>query len=286
MKIKDIANIFRTELKDIYPCSEIEAMIAVSVNETLGLTKGELEINGDRLLKVPDYEKLRKIVGKLKEKQPLQYILGTVEFYGCKLRVNEHVLIPRPETEELVDWIIGDSRSMKPDIQILDIGCGSGCIPIALKKHIPDATVSALDISEEALMIAKANSILNHTRIAFLQADILNIDPKSEHSTRKFNIIVSNPPYVKLSEKEKIDKNVIDFEPHEALFVNDNDPMIFYKIIAEFALHNLSENGKIYFEINESMGEGIKEILTTKNFRNIEVRMDISGKDRMVKAEL
>ena len=285
MKIKDIIQIFRTDLNNLYPAEEIEAIIFHSLNEILGLSKGELAINGDRLLKVPDYEKLQKVVAQLKTNKPLQYILGATEFYGCKLRINEHVLIPRPETEELVDWIISESRVRNQEERILDIGCGSGCIAIALKKNIPDSIVSALDISDEALLIAKANSILNHAKINFLRADILNTAPSSGSQVNKFDIIVSNPPYVRMSEKENMNKNVVDHEPHLALFVNDDDPLLFYNTIADFSFHNLSKNGKLYFEINEALGDDVKSILIKKQFKNVEVKKDMSGKERMVRAE-
>lgn len=281
MKIKEIAQLFRDELKTHFPADEIEAIISHSLNEILGLSKGELAIGGERLVKVPDYEKLKHVIAELKTNKPLQYILGTTEFYGCKLRVNEHVLIPRPETEELVDLIISDQRaSTTQDLSILDIGCGSGCIAIALKKNIPDATVSALDISDEALLIAKANALLNQAKINFLQADIL-APLSSNKGAEVFDIIVSNPPYVRISEKEKMDKNVVEHEPHIALFVNDNDPLLFYNTIADFASRNLSQGGKLYFEINETLGNDVKKLLEGKGFKNVEVKKDMSGKDRI-----
>jgi release factor glutamine methyltransferase len=195
------------------------------------------------------------------------------------------VLIPRPETEELVEFILSEVRNHKSEVsQILDIGTGSGCIAIALKKNLPDANVSAIDISDEALLIAKANAILNQTIVNFLRADILSpISPKNK-SEGTFDIIVSNPPYVRISEKEKMSKNVLDYEPHLALFVNDNDPLLFYKAIAEFALENLSPNGKLYFEINEALGAEIKKLLEEKGFKNVEVKKDMSGKERMTVA--
>ena len=286
MKIRDVIELFRNELKDIYSPEEIENFIFFSVSEHLGFTRRHLQLKANQLLSEKENERFKSIVEDLKKFKPIQYILGHTEFYGYKIRVNEHVLIPRPETEELVEQILEDIRSTgQPINQVLDICTGSGCIAIALKKNIPEANVFAIDVSDEALLVAKGNAILNQTQIHFLQADILTplaSEKKENEKGAKFEIIVSNPPYVRISEKEKMSKNVLDYEPHNALFVSDNDALVFYKAIADFALRNLSENGKLYFEINESLGTEVKKLLTEKGLKNVEVKKDMSGKDRIV----
>jgi release factor glutamine methyltransferase len=295
--IGEFIALFHEELKDIYPKEEIEAFILFTFHELYNYSSNDIRFRKNSPLKAKDIETLDNVIKELKTNKPLQYIIGRTEFYKCKIRVNEHVLIPRPETEELVQLILDDVISNEQkDVptNILDIGTGSGCIAIALKKNIPEANVSAIDISEEALLLAKSNAILNQTRINFLQADMLNITPStngedknnssSEDRRQKFNIIVSNPPYVCASEKEKMSSNVLDHEPHLALFVDDNDPLLFYKIIADFAFNNLSLHGKLYFEINESLGADVKKLLEEKGFKNTEVKKDMSGKDRIVTA--
>ena len=212
---------------------------------------------------------------------------GSTEFYGCKIRVNESVLIPRPETEELVELIVKEVRDKDQgasEINILDIGTGSGCIAVSLKKKLPCANIFAFDISEDALTVAKTNGILNQTKINFIQADIFSLIPNSRKEKGVYDIIVSNPPYVRASEKGKMDKNVLDYEPHLALFVKDDDALVFYEAIASFALHNLAPNGMLYFEINEALGNEVKALLNEKGFKNAEIKKDMSGKDRIATA--
>ena len=280
MKIQDTIQLFRTELKDIYSAEEIENFIFFSMNEYLGYTRRHLQLKANQSLDEKETERFKNILSELKKYKPIQYILGNTEFYGMKIRVNENVLIPRPETEELVELILQENPSSE---NILDIGTGSGCIAISLKKHLPEATVSAIDISDEALLIAKENAILNHTLINFLQGDILKIDHSQHHDS--FDIIVSNPPYVRQSEKRSMSKNVLDYEPHIALFIEDDDALKFYKAISDFALENLSENGKLYFEINEALGSDVKKLLEKKGLKNVLIKKDMSGKDRIVFAE-
>ena len=277
VKIKDTIQLFRDELKALYSTEEIENFIFYSMNEYLGYTRRHLQLKANHSLGKEESERFTNIISQLKAHKPIQYIIGHTEFYGLKIRVNEHVLIPRPETEELVEDILHGANK-RSELNILDIGTGSGCIAIALKKHLPEANVSAIDISEEALMIAKANAILNQTKINFLQADILSPIPKGANG---FDIIVSNPPYVRHSEKDKMSRNVLDYEPHSALFVKDDDALVFYKAIADFALHNLVPGGKLYFEINEKLGADVKTLLEGKGFTNIEVKKDLSGKERI-----
>ena len=291
--LEEFQALFREELKDIYPQGEIDSFFLLSLEDLAGILRDEVPIRKDEKLKPLVADKLISVIGELKTQRPIQYILGSTEFYGCKLRVNEQVLIPRPETEELVHLILSDVQKntnptaplYKGEINILDIGTGSGCIAIALKKKIPNANVSAIDISDEALLVAKANAILNQTKINFLQADILSpLSPRrgaGGEANGTFDIIVSNPPYIRLSEKETMHKNVLEHEPHIALFVNDDDPLLFYKAIADFALQNLTPDGKLYFEINQALGVDVKKMLEEKGFKNVEVKKDMSGKDRI-----
>lgn len=289
MKIHEVIERFRTELKELYSSEEIENFIFFSMNEYLGYTRRHLQLKANQSLEEKNIVRFQTIISELKNYKPIQYILGNTEFYGLRMRVNKHVLIPRPETEELVEQILQDAKG-KTNLNIIDIGTGSGCIAIALKKHLPDATVSAIDISEEALLVAKQNAILNQTLITFLQGDILDISLPSSFQTEqkskgcKYDIIVSNPPYVCESDKNLLSKNVVDYEPHIALFVKDDSPFIFYNAIADFALHDLSHNGKLYFEINETLGKEVKDILGKKGFKNVELKKDMSGKDRIVLA--
>jgi release factor glutamine methyltransferase len=278
--IEDIAPLFQEELKELYPLGEIKTFSFLTISDLFGISRDEMHVRRRQPLNAKETEKIYSIIKELKTEKPIQYILGRTDFYGCKIRVNEHVLIPRPETEELVDLILQDKKRGADELKILDIGTGSGCIAITLKKNLSNANVSAIDISEEALLTAKANAILNQTKIIFLQGDILQISESTSSQINKFNIIVSNPPYIRISEKEKMSKNVLNYEPHLALFVNDNDALIFYKAIADFALTNLSTNGNLYFEINEALGNEVRKLLEEKGFKNVEVKKDMSGKER------
>src|ERR1035437_4966195 len=283
--IEDIAPLFHEELKDLYPKEELDTFVILTVSDLFGISRDEIRVRRRQPLNPKEVERICSIIRELKIQKPIQYILGRADFYGCKIRVNEHVLIPRPETEELVDLILQETKDKgegTSQINILDIGTGSGCIAIALKKNIPDANISAIDVSEEALLVAKANAILNQTKISFLQAHILHLTPQSPlpQERGRYDIIVSNPPYVRASEKEKMSKNVLDYEPHLALFVKDNDPLLFYKAISEFAKINLTPNGSLFFEINEALGSDVKKLLEEKGFMNAEVKKDMSGKER------
>lgn len=289
--------LFQQELKDDYPPGEIDAFFLLSIEDITGITREEYPLRKGMEAKPKQAKKLQAVIQALKTHKPIQYILGTTEFYGCKLRVNEQVLIPRPETEELVALVLKETGNLElptfEGLNILDIGTGSGCIAIALKKKMPEANVSAIDVSDEALLVAKANAILNQTKINFLQGDILNARAEAKvevnastgsarEGNSRFNIIVSNPPYVRLSEKEKMDKNVVNNEPHLALFVQDEDPLLFYKAISDFALEYLTPTGRLYFEINEALGVEVKKLLEQKGFKGVVLHKDMSGKDRMV----
>ena len=226
---------------------------------------------------------LQQITADLLKNRPVQYAIGHAWFMNKMFQVNESVLIPRPETEELVDWIVKDiSRYDNKDLSVLDIGTGSGCIPISIKKQQPAVTVSAIDISESALQVAKVNSVEHQALIDFLHVDIL--DRSQWNELGQYDIIVSNPPYITQKEAEEMRSNVLDYEPSLALFVPDDNALIFYKTIAAFAKKHLKQQGKVYVEINESYGLQVIETFMKGGSKNVELKKDMQGKDRMVKA--
>jgi release factor glutamine methyltransferase len=282
--IKDVFIAYKQALVGVYDAQETEAITLMVLTEILNSSKATIKAFPENALTLTQQEETNNILTQLKTGKPLQYALGYAEFYGLKFMVNSTTLIPRPETEELVQWAISSWQFGVGRGQILDIGTGSGCIAISLKKNIPNAQVSAIDISADALQIAKENAILNKVNVTFIEADILNI--KSEIDIPKFEIIISNPPYVTLEDKKLMHTNVTNFEPHTALFVPEDDPLIFYKAIADFALTNLKQNGLLFFEINESLGKETVALLESKGFKDIELKQDMSGRDRMIKAKL
>ena len=229
----------------------------------------------------------------LHNEKPIQYIIGETEFYRLPFYVNQHVLIPRPETEELVEWIISlpNSSQKEKNLNILDIGTGSGCIAISLAKNLPNASVFAIDISKKALQVAKQNAVLNEVTVEFIEYDILSSNIIQTPSIRgknlnlKFDIIVSNPPYVRQLERQEIKNNVLNYEPHIALFVENDNPLLFYNHIIDFAKENLTKNGKLYVEINQYLGQETVTLLKEKGFTNIELKKDLFGNDRMVRAD-
>jgi len=279
--IQDVFTLFKQSLGNVYDANEIEAVTLLVVNEISGLSKAQIKAFPEKEIIVEQAEKLDEILSRLKTGEPVQYILGYTEFYGLPFKVNPSVLIPRSETEELVEWVLNSVEGKYSKASILDIGTGSGCIAISLKKNLTGALVSAIDISVDALETAKQNADLNGVDVSFIQADILN--PSTYNSQTSISIIISNPPYVTLYDKMQMHTNVTDFEPHSALFVPDEDPLIFYKAIADFALDHLTENGLLFLEINESLGMETVELLKKKGFKNIELREDMSGRDRMIK---
>ncbi|MFE3848917.1 peptide chain release factor N(5)-glutamine methyltransferase [Flavobacterium sp. LB3P45] len=280
MKIKEYRSQFIQELTPIYDAGEAESFFYLVLEEKKQLKRIDLALHPDLNFSEEESVDWNLILEQLKKEIPIQYLLGKTSFYGLDFEVNENVLIPRPETEELVDWIIKSSSESKKskDLKILDIGTGSGCIAISLAKNIPNSQVYAVDISEKALVTAQKNAELNHVKITFSNQNILD----TEDLKQQFDIIVSNPPYVRNLEKEEIKKNVLDNEPHLALFVEDNDALIFYRKIAELAQKNLSENGKLFFEINQYLAKEMVELLEKMNFKNIELQKDIYGNDRMI----
>lgn len=285
--VKEVSAAFQKQLASLYDTKEIDSLCMIAIAEITGTSSAKIKAFPELELPVEHLKAINHILDELKTSKPIQYILGHTEFYGLTFKVNPSVLIPRPETEELVEWIIGAGREARGGWQqhrILDIGTGSGCIAVSLKKDLPEFSVSAIDISAEALQTAKQNAELNDSEVEFILEDILDY-PRHAPTAIRYAIIVSNPPYVTPDDKNQMHANVTDFEPHTALFVPGNNPLIFYKAIADFASKNLEVGGLLFFEINESYGEQIVELLTSKSFKNIEWKKDMSGKDRMIKAE-
>ena len=283
MNIKNYRTQFIQELSPIYDAGEAESFFYLILEEKHQLKRIDLALNPDLTFSGEEIQLWNSILEQLKQEIPVQYLLGKTSFYALEFEVNENVLIPRPETEELVDWILTNQRiseSTNP-LKILDIGTGSGCIAIALAKNITNSQVFAIDVSKKALATAKKNAKINEVNVTFLEKNIL----ETEDLGQQFDIIVSNPPYVRELEKVEIKKNVLDNEPHLALFVEDNDALIFYRKIAELAQKNLSKNGQLFFEINQYLGKEMIELLEKMDFKNIELRKDIYGNDRMMKAD-
>ena len=281
MKIKQYRTYFIQELAPFYDAYEAESFFYLILEDGHKLRQIDLALNHELVFEEADIEKWKILLAELKKEVPIQYLLGKTNFYGLDFEVNEHVLIPRPETEELVEWVITEDSKIEKlkKLKILDIGTGSGCIAISLAKNIPNAEVFAIDVSAEALTIAKKNAKNNNVEITFLLQSILETDDLKQD----FDIIVSNPPYVRNLEKQEIKKNVLDYEPHLALFVQDNDALIFYRKIAQLAQKNLVENGQLYFEINQYLGAEMTDLLEKMHFKNIELRNDIYDNDRMMR---
>ncbi len=267
----------KEELTGLYPENEIAGFSRIIIEDVCGWNYSAQILKREELIPDSDFKKVKSIVDRLKKYEPIQYILGQTIFYGLKIKVNPSVLIPRPETEELVDWIL--KSSLPENCKILDIGTGSGCIALALKKNLPNSKILAIDVSEEALKTAKNNAAENDLEVNFYEADIINPD---KIKLDRFDIIVSNPPYVREIEKNKMNNNVLHFEPELALFVSDDDPLIFYRSIVRFAGSHLKDNGRLFFEINEELGNEMITLLQKYGFYNIEIRNDIHGKNRML----
>lgn len=279
MKIRDYKNSFIQQLISFYDKEEIESFFFLILSRLKNIARVDLALNSDLEFSEDELNKIMLYTEELKNYKPIQYILGTTTFFGLEFEVNPNVLIPRPETEELVNWIISENKNQKK-LKILDIGTGSGCIAISLAKNLK-AEVTAFDISEDALDTAQKNADNNQTFILLAEFDILNDTWEGE----EFDIIVSNPPYVRELEKEQIKPNVLNNEPHLALFVPDNDPLIFYRKIADFALKHLSENGQLFFEINQYLDKETVNLLAEKGFKNINLKKDIYGNNRMIFAQ-
>ena len=273
---------FTSELKSVFEVMEIESFFFIILKHLHQMKRIDLALNPNFEINEDDLVQWNSILKELKQEKPIQYIIGETEFYGLRFFVNKNTLIPRPETEELVDWIIENQkleiRNQTSENNILDIGTGSGCIPIALKKNLPEASVYAIDISEQALAVAQKNALENKVRINFIKKNILEVTDLE----KQFDIIVSNPPYVRNLEKVAIKKNVLEYEPHLALFVSDDDALLFYRKIALLAKKNLSSKGKLFFEINQYLGNETVCLLKDLGFQNIQLKKDFYGNDRMI----
>lgn len=300
MLLKQYKSHFFDALKNSQDEQEIESFFFILTEYLHNLKRVDVASNPNFELSEADIVKWNAILALLQQEKPIQHITGEAWFYGLQFEVNENTLIPRPETEELVEWIIESWKlevgSWKSEnqkrINVLDIGTGTGCIPITLKTNLPQANVFAIDVSEMALEVARRNAELNKVEVNFIQANILEVEDVSKIQTSisqlptNFDIIVSNPPYVRNLEKQEIKKNVLDYEPHLALFVEDTDALLFYRKIAQLSIKNLSPNGLLFFEINQYLGKETVELLENLGFKNIELKKDMFGNDRMIRCSI
>lgn len=277
MELKQRYNLFKDELSKNYDVQETKSFFYLIMNHLKGYSKTDLLLKENETLNKEEDQFLVDVVMRLLNNEPIQYIIGKTEFYGLPFIVNSNVLIPRPETEELVRWVIEYVGEQKKTI--IDICAGSGCIGIALKSNLLQCDVELVELSNGAIEVAKENAARNKVEVRILEKDILQ-----EELDAKVDVIVSNPPYVKLSEKELMNKNVLDHEPHLALFVEDNDSLLFYRRIGELGQKYLNEGGVLFFEINEALGCETKQLLEQLNYSNVFVKKDLNGKDRMVRA--
>lgn len=270
------------ELRNIlarhYGEGEARAMTGLIFHSLKGWNTTDMVINSDRVVSSYILEKINHILGRLVKGEPLQYILGEARFYGMDLYVSQSVLIPRPETEELVDIIV--TRNPGPDLRVLDVGTGSGAIAIALSRNLPFSKVTAIDISEDALVVARKNAAALHACIDLIHADVFTYEAASD----SFDIIVSNPPYVAESERKDMDSNVLDYEPAQALFVSDDRPLIYYSRISEIAIRSLVPGGRLYFEINPMFADSLRAMLESDGFVSVEIMEDISRRKRFASA--
>ena len=274
-------NYIKQAINGQYPDTEASAIAKAILTDVFQLSTTDLYASKDMNFSTNQAEKLEVIITRLRANEPLQYILGNCYFCGLDFHIEPGVLIPRPETAELVEWIISDRKSSDSPIRILDIGTGSGCISISLAKNLPKSEVHAWDISEDAIRIASDNANRLDANVRFRQTDVLGQVP----TDTMMNVIVSNPPYITEAERTDMDANVIDWEPDTALFVPDNAPLLFYKRIADIGKQILTPDGTLYFEINQRFGTETVDMLRKKGYRNVELRKDLSGNDRMIKAE-
>ena len=275
--MKAIAKQISKVLSNCYSAGEVSALTRIIATELLGVSQMAYFLKDNITLTAKQEALLADAIERLKKQEPIQYILGYSDFCGLRFKVTPATLIPRPETSELVEWIASEATGKE---SILDIGTGSGCIAVSLAHKLPQSKVTAWDISNEALAVATENSKANGCSVAFEQVDILAYQPTGE----QFDIIVSNPPYIKENEKETMHSNVLDWEPHTALFVPDNDPLLFYRTIAKKGLTILKPGGRLYFEINRAHGKETVEMLAALGYTNIELRKDFAENDRMIRA--
>ncbi|MES2418928.1 MAG: peptide chain release factor N(5)-glutamine methyltransferase [Bacteroidota bacterium] len=280
MKLKTLAIKFTANLQTIYSKEEAHAIFLIVIAKLLQYSKNDYLLRKEEELPKDTLDKLEIVLEKLAQGIPVQYILGETWFYGLPFKVSPAVLIPRPETEELVAWVLEKIPNSISGIELLDIGTGSGCIAIALKKQLPKAKITAIDISSEALTIAQQNADFNKVEVTFVRQDILHT--RNELQDTRYDSIVSNPPYITQAEKAEMHQNVLANEPHLALFASQENPLIFYEAIADFASLNLKPEGLLFFEINEYLAQETINLLESKGFNNIELKKDMQGKNRMV----
>ena len=292
MTIKQYRAHFNESLKHLYPTSEIDSFFFLILEEYMGFKRIDIVLKSDFLIDKNSLNLMLIATKQLEQEIPIQYIIGKTEFFGLPFNINKEVLIPRPETEELVERVIKEVSLIKTyktdsnettnekQLKILDIGTGSGCIAISLKKELPSSKISAIDVSNEALRIAKKNALLNKVDINFIHLDIL----KTNNLDKLYDVIVSNPPYVRELEKKEMKNNVLNNEPHLALFVDNKNPLLFYNKIAELAKNFLTKNGQLHFEINQYLGKETVILLAEKGFKNIQLKKDIFGNDRIISA--
>jgi len=279
MTIKALQEAFQKRLNPLYEKGEINSFFYLLSEAYLHKTRLDIALEPYEALNDDHTHLFLKALEQLSKEYPIQYIIGETEFMDLAFEVNEQVLIPRPETEELIRWILSAESKAKTK-SILDIGTGSGCIPIILATSLPNTKVTSIDISEKAIQVAKRNAKKNNVDINFLQHDILQIEVLED----TYDIIVSNPPYVRESEKSAMNNNVLKYEPEMALFVSDEDPLIFYRHIASLAMKSLRTDGVLYFEINQYLGSALYKLLEAIGFKKIELRKDMFGADRMIRA--
>jgi release factor glutamine methyltransferase len=292
MTIKQYRAHFNKSIKHLYPTSEIDSFFFLILEEYIGLKRIDIALKSDFLIDQESLNLMQIATKQLEQEIPIQYIIGKTEFFGLPFHVNKEVLIPRPETEELVEQVIKEVSLIKTyktasneatkekQITILDIGTGSGCIAISLKKQLLSSKISAIDVSDKALRVAKKNAALNNVDINFIHLDIL----KTNDLEKLYDVIVSNPPYVRELEKKEMKNNVLNNEPHLALFVDNKNPLLFYNKIAELAKKFLIKNGQLHFEINQYLGKETIKLLAEKGFKNIQLKKDIFGNDRIITA--
>ena len=279
MQLKSLQNFFQNGLIGYYPKEEINAFFYRICEQHLNYKRIDVSLKSETLITPETFEYFESLISRLLTYEPIQYILGTTSFFGLEFKVDTNVLIPRPETEELVAWILKQADSSQP-LKILDIGTGSGCIAVSLAKHFPNADVYALDVSPAALEMAQYNAQQNGVQLNGIQANVL----EWENTELQFDIIVSNPPYVRESEKERMAPNVLEHEPHLALFVENNNPLVFYQAIVALSKQALKKQGLLYFEINEYLGEETKALFSSDDFENVQLKTDVFGKNRMMRA--
>ena len=281
MKLSQLKINFTTVLQGVYDKEEVHCFFYILCDFFLQYSRFEVSMALDTIVSAKNITVFEKALLRLKKQEPIQYILGTTEFYGLTFKVNKHTLIPRPETEELVDWVLSNLHDQDSVLDIIDIGTGSGCIAISLAKNIPTAKVSGLDISEKALEVAQENAVKNQVLVSFCKKDIL----ETTALKNKYDVMVSNPPYVRQLEKKAMNANVLDYEPGVALFVPNEDPLLFYRKIAQLAMVSLQTRGWLYFEINEYLSKEMDVLLKEIGFANIEIKKDFREVPRMIKCQ-